>query len=144
MSAATLWWIAAGAAVATELMTGTFYLLMLALGLVAGALAAHLGWELTAQLVSAAVIGGLAVGALHLRRRHQPRAPQATANKDVNLDIGEQVHVDAWATDGQARARYRGAEWQIQLAAGCAAVTGPQRIVEVAGNRLIVQPLHSA
>ena len=32
MTQATLWWIAAGAAVAIELATGTFYLLMIARG----------------------------------------------------------------------------------------------------------------
>ncbi|HEU6455220.1 MAG TPA: NfeD family protein, partial [Roseateles sp.] len=40
---ATTWWIAAGVLVAIELGTGTIYLLMLAVGAVAGALAAHLG-----------------------------------------------------------------------------------------------------
>ena len=34
LSAATFWWFAAGVAVATELATGTLYLLMMALGLV--------------------------------------------------------------------------------------------------------------
>ena len=43
MEHSTLWWLMAGAAVVAELLTGTFYLLMLAIGLAAGALAAHLG-----------------------------------------------------------------------------------------------------
>ena len=38
---ATVWWIAAGLLVVAELASGTFYLLMLALGAGAGALAAH-------------------------------------------------------------------------------------------------------
>src|SRR5436305_6136835 len=42
-SHASVWWIAAGVAVAAELATGTFYLLMIAMGLAAGALAAQLG-----------------------------------------------------------------------------------------------------
>ncbi|MBA3625982.1 MAG: NfeD family protein, partial [Methylibium sp.] len=37
-SAATLWWIAAGVLIAAELATGTFYLLLLALGATAAAL----------------------------------------------------------------------------------------------------------
>jgi membrane protein implicated in regulation of membrane protease activity len=40
-SATTVWWVLAGLAVALELATGTFYLLMLALGMAAGAIAAH-------------------------------------------------------------------------------------------------------
>ena len=43
LSSASLWWVAAGIAVAVELATGTFYLLMIALGLAAAAIAAHLG-----------------------------------------------------------------------------------------------------
>ena len=44
LSAATVWWVLAGIAVAVELSTGTFYMLMLALGLAAGAIASHLGF----------------------------------------------------------------------------------------------------
>ena len=61
LSNASVWWVAAGVAVAAELGTGTFYLLMIALGLVAGAIAAHLGLGTTTQLLVAAVVGGGAV-----------------------------------------------------------------------------------
>ena len=54
LSASTLWWLVAGALVAVELATGTFYLLMLSLGCVAGALAAHAGLSDTPQMVTAA------------------------------------------------------------------------------------------
>ncbi|MEK9804034.1 MAG: NfeD family protein, partial [Curvibacter sp.] len=50
MADTTLWWLAAGILVAAELVTGTFYLLMLALGLGAGALAADAGLAGTVQL----------------------------------------------------------------------------------------------
>src|SRR6478735_7202301 len=56
MADSSLWWLLAGAAVAVELVTGTFYLLMLAIGLAAAALAAHSGAGLTTQLVAAAAI----------------------------------------------------------------------------------------
>ena len=54
-SSASLWWVAAGIAVAVELATGTFYLLMFALGLAAAAVTAHLGAGGTAQVVVGAV-----------------------------------------------------------------------------------------
>mgnify|MGYP006147005675 CR=1 FL=1 len=57
MADSTLWWLLAGAVVALELFTGTFYLLMLALGMAAGALAAHAGAGLAVQLVVAAGVG---------------------------------------------------------------------------------------
>jgi membrane protein implicated in regulation of membrane protease activity len=56
--ASTWWWILAGMAVIAELLTGTFYLLMLALGLSAGALAAHAGAGVAGQLVAAAPAAG--------------------------------------------------------------------------------------
>ena len=55
---ATFWWVAAGIAVAAELGTGTFYLLMIALGLSAAAVAAQVGVSATAQLTIAALVGG--------------------------------------------------------------------------------------
>ena len=46
--ASTVWWLITGGLVAAELATGTFYLLMLALGAAAAAVAAHLGLASTA------------------------------------------------------------------------------------------------
>src|SRR6478735_10058836 len=58
MADSTVWWLLAGTAVAVELVTGTFYLLMLGIGLAAGAIAAHLGAGIAVQLVVGALIGG--------------------------------------------------------------------------------------
>src|SRR3954466_2265868 len=100
MAESTVWWLLAGAAVAVELMTGTFYLLMLAIGLAAGAIAAHAGAGIAIQLVVAAVIGGGAVAAWHLLRDPGESDAPAGANRDVNLDVGETVNVEMWAADG--------------------------------------------
>ena len=135
----TVWWIAAAAAVAVELATGTFYLLMVALGLAAGALAAHLGAGLPAQIVAAAVVGGGAVVAWHVLRGRQPGEPPAAANRDVNLDVGQTVHVDAWSDDGTAVVKYRGATWSVQAAGAPPWLPGPHRVREVVGSRLVVE-----
>ncbi|MFT3811773.1 MAG: NfeD family protein [Acidovorax sp.] len=141
MDASTLWWLASGAAVIAELLTGTFYLLMLAIGFVAGALAAHAGAAVPQQFVAAALTGALAVAACYLvRKKRQPAAP-AASNPDVNLDVGETVTVAAWNADGTAQVRYRGAQWTVALQPGAAladALPGPYRVAEVVGNRLIV------
>ena len=79
MEASTIWWLAAGAVVVAELLTGTFYLLMVALGLVAAALAAHLGLASALQIVSAAIVGGGAVVACYLVRKKRPGDPSARA-----------------------------------------------------------------
>ena len=139
MSEATVWWLLAGGAVALELMTGTFYLLMLAIGLAAGAVAAHSGAGVPIQLALAAVVGGGAVAAWHAFRRRRPADPPASANRDVNLDIGETVVVDAWLPDGTARVRYRGATWTVAHAAGGVPSTGVHRVREVVGSRLRVE-----
>lgn len=72
MSESTIWWLLAGVAVAVELVTGTFYLLMIAVGFVAGAVAAHLGLALVGQIVVAAAAGGGAVALWHWHRSKSP------------------------------------------------------------------------
>jgi membrane protein implicated in regulation of membrane protease activity len=141
MEESTLWWLLAGVAVAAELLTGTFYLLMLAVGLAAGALAAHAGGSVPTQLVVAAIVGGGAVAAWHLVRRKSPPAAQASANRDVNLDVGETVYVESWRPDGTATVKYRGAQWTVTSATGEPEGTGAYMVREVVGNRLIVQKI---
>ena len=141
MAESTIWWLLAGTAVAVELATGTFYLLMLAIGLAAGALTAHAGAALAAQLVAAAVVGGGAVAGWHLKRGKRPDEPVASANRDVNLDIGEVVQIDAWNRDGTASIKYRGANWTVIPVEGAILVTGPHRVREVVGNRLVVEQI---
>ena len=142
-NAPTLWWLTAGVLVAAELATGTFYLLMLALGCVAGALAAQAGAALSTQLVSAALLGGGATVAWHFKRLRRPPAAPTESNRDVNLDIGQQVHVPEWAGDGTARVHYRGAAWSVRLAEGAPTAPGPHVIVAVHGSELRVAPLPS-
>lgn len=141
MSDSTLWWLLTGLAVAAELVTGTFYLLMLAIGLAAGALAAHLGAGLTAQIVAAATVGAGALLAWNAwRRKHNAPKPAAT-DQNVNLDIGQTVRVDQWLPDGTAHVHYRGTDWTVELAQADHATPTPgrHRIVAVQGSRLIVQ-----
>jgi membrane protein implicated in regulation of membrane protease activity len=139
-SASTLWWLLAGGLIAAELATGTFYLLMVALGAAAGALAAHAGMAGTAQVVVAALVGAGATAAWHFQRARQPRSAPAASNADVNIDIGRTLRVDAWAADGSARVAYRGSTWSVRHAGPGAPVPGEQVIVSVDGNELGVAP----
>ena len=139
-SAATLWWSAAGVAVAVELVTGTFYLLMVAIGLAAAAVAAHLGLSSSAQIVAAAVVGGGATALWHWKRASQPRSAPVRENRDANLDIGERVFVSEWAADRSARVQYRGSAWTARLRAGAAANGGEHLITAVEGNWLELAP----
>lgn len=141
MADATLWWMAAGAAVALELATGTFYLLMIALGLASGAVAAHAGLSGALQIAVAALVGSGATALWHRSRMRHPRSLPAHANRDVNLDIGETVQVPAWGPDHTARVTYRGTQWTARLQPGCAAAAGLHQVTAVEGNWLVVAPL---
>jgi membrane protein implicated in regulation of membrane protease activity len=141
MAESTIWWVLAGAAIAVELVTGTFYLLMLSMGLVAAAIATHLGATATVQLVVAAVVGGGSVVAWRGYKQKMPSALPASANHDVNMDVGETVHVEAWGTDGTSSVKYRGANWRVSLVPGATPAPGLHRIVEVIGSRLLVKKL---
>ena len=140
-SIASLWWVAAGVTVAAELATGTFYLLMIALGLAAGAIATHLGFGVSAQVIAAALVGGGSTAWWHWHRAREPQSAPARENRDVNLDIGERVHVSAWADDRTARVQYRGSAWTARLAPGAVAAPGEHLVSAVEGNWLVLSPL---
>ncbi len=141
LSDSTLWWLLAGVLVAAELATGTFYLLMVALGAAAGALAAHAGLSGTAQIALAALTGAGATALWHWKRFRRPRSVPAEANRDVNLDIGQHVQVPSWQPDGSARVNYRGANWSVRFAGPGSPAAGEHVIVAVHGNEFAVQPV---
>ena len=142
MTQSSIWWLLTGAAVAVELMTGTFYLLMVAVGLAAAALGAHAGASSAAQLVIAALVGGGAVLVWRSIKAKAPREAPASANRDVNLDIGGTVQVAHWQADGTSTVNYRGAKWSVSHVNSEVTAThaaGAHRIIEVVGSRLIVE-----
>lgn len=141
MEESTLWWLAAGALVVAELITGTFYLLMVAVGLIAGAVAAHLGLSFALQIVAAAIVGAALVVGLHQMKRRRPGDLSPRADRSVNLDVGEAVLVEAWNADGTAAVKYRGATWTAIHRPGITPSIGMHRVAELVGNRLLVDPV---
>ena len=140
LSAATWWWLVAGLLVVAELSVGSFYMLMLALGCVAGAVAAHLGAGYPSQLFTAAVVGAGTTALWHYRRARAPRSAPVESNRDANLDIGQTLQVAAWDAQGAARVSYRGSAWNVEFRGPGTPAPGPHVIVAVQGNRLIVAP----
>jgi membrane protein implicated in regulation of membrane protease activity len=132
-----VWLVLTGILVVFELFTGTFYVLMIAIGMAFGAAAAMLGWSTPVQIMIAAVIGVMATGMLHRSRFGRPLKQDSARDPNVNFDIGQSVQVEAW-NDGKARVMYRGAMWDIDLAPGAIAGAGAFKIVEVQGSHLIV------
>jgi membrane protein implicated in regulation of membrane protease activity len=131
------WMVAAGVLVILELFSGTFYLLMIAIGLAFGAITALAGASGPAQAIVAGVVGVLATGLLHRSRFGKPGKTNPARDHNVNLDIGQRVTVPSWE-DGKARVMYRGALWDVELGQGATAHSGDFKIVEVQGSRLIV------
>jgi membrane protein implicated in regulation of membrane protease activity len=141
------WMLAAGLLVVAELFTTTLYLLMVAIGLAVGGVAALLGLGVEWQLLVAAVV---ALAATYILRRSKfGRRTRVKAERDpnVNLDIGQSITVEQWrhdvGTDGAgggytARVKYRGAMWDVELAPAANADAGQFFIHEIRGSRLIV------
>ena len=132
-----LWAIGAGVLVIAELFSGTFYLLMIAIGMGAGALTSLLRIDMPGQMLVAAIVAAIATLLLRRSRFGKIERRPASANPDVNLDIGQSISVPAWQ-DGVARVMYRGAMWDVELAPGEAAAPGTYKIREIRGSRLIV------
>lgn len=137
MNDSTVWWLVAGVLVAAELMTGTFYLLMLAIGAVAAAGAAHMGAGLTTQLVTASLIGGLAV----VLWRQKSLRRRAQVPTELHLDIGETVEVIAWDANGTAQVKHRGANWTAVCTSAHTPSPGTHRIHAIQGNRLVLEKI---
>ncbi|MDR5819985.1 NfeD family protein [Caballeronia sp. LZ043] len=131
------WWVSAGVLIVFELFTGTFYLLMVALGFLAGGVAHVLGAQPHLQFVVAALVALIAVVALRRSRFGNWKRRDASRDAGVNLDIGATVEVDQWR-DGRARTMYRGAQWDVELAPGEAEGARWYRITALDGNRLVV------
>ncbi len=140
-SLAIWWWVATGTVVIAELATGTVYLLMVALGLATGAVVAHLGWGLNAQIMSAAFVSSLATTVWHFYRGRNRVETSAHQSRDVNLDIGERVQVPTWAATGATRISYRGAQWSARLSPGAVGTPGEHTITAIEGSTLILTPV---
>ena len=106
------WWIAGAALIAAELVSGTFYLLVIGLALVCGGVAAWLGAAIPVQWLIAAALG--VVGTVLLQRWKRGLATSMPPQK--GLDIGQMVQVQSWGPAGTARVAYRGSTWDAVTA----------------------------
>jgi len=134
------WWGASAVLVLLELLSGSFYLLMLALGTVVGALSAHAGVSPVVQVWLAACSSAACVFACYLwrsRKHHQ----RAMSDRSLHLDIGASVKVEHWENDGTAKVHYRGAQWTVSPCPGQQKEPGMYRVMEVVGSRLVVEKI---
>ncbi len=111
-----VWTIIGFSLVIIELMTGTFYLLVLGVGALAAALAAWLGLPFIAQVGVAGIVAG--IGTWWVQRWH---AGHRTDGDQANaIDIGQAVTLLNWVNpaDGSLRVKYRGTEWDARVKPG--------------------------
>ena len=137
-----VWSVLAGILVILELFTGTFYLLMIAIGFAAGGFAALAGAGNPLQTIIAAAVGVAATYALRRSKLGKFNKTNSARDRNVNLDIGETLTVDEWkpGVDARhtARVMYRGAMWDVELEHGAQARPGLFMIREIQGSRLFV------
>lgn len=134
-----VWWFVIGfGLVVAELLTGTFYLLVIAVAFGAAGVAALAGTPIVLQLAIAAAfsIGGT----LWLRQSRFGRRlhDRTTSDHVQNMDVGQTLRVEQWTPNRTARANYRGATWDVELVPGDEPASGEFVIREIAANRLIV------
>jgi membrane protein implicated in regulation of membrane protease activity len=97
--------------VITELLTGTFYLLMLGIAGFGAALAAWLGFDFGIQATVFVAVSAAGCYWVHAYRAKN-QAQQMTS-----IDAGQPASFESWVdqASGLARVRYRGASWEAQL-----------------------------
>jgi len=120
MEAYLMWIILGIALIIIEMLTGTFYLLVLGASAMVSALAAWLGAPILAQVLAGGAVA--LAGTLFLNRWRKGEAVKNHA-KDVAsnaLDLGQTVHFEEWVdeTNRLARVHYRGTTWDAKVAAG--------------------------
>jgi membrane protein implicated in regulation of membrane protease activity len=133
-----VWFVIGFGLVVAELLTGTFYLLVIAVAFGAAGVVALLGASVVVQLATAAAFS--LGGTLWLRQSRFGRRlrDRATSDRVQNMDVGQTLRVDQWAPNRTARANYRGATGDVELAPGEEPASGDFVIREINANRLIV------
>ena len=130
-----VWAVAGLVLVIVELVTGTFFLLMLGIAAFGAAAAAYFGVNFGAQSIVAAVIAGAGCYGVHLYRANNK------AEQMAPIDAGMPANFESWLDAGArlARVRYRGASWDARVEGGEALEPGATVYVLAAdGNTLRV------
>ena len=114
-----LWIIVGMVLVIAELVTGTFYLLVLGVGAFAGAVVAWAGGN---ALLQALAGGAVAIGGAWFVHHWHEAHRKADEGRSNFLDRGQPVVLEQWANEsaGLARVKYRGTSWDARVAGAAA------------------------
>ncbi len=129
------WIIVALALAIVEMLSGTFYLLMLGIAAFGGAAAAYFGFDFPIQsMVAAAVAIAGCYGVYEYRSRN-------AARQMAPVDTGQPASFESWidARARLARVRYRGATWDAHVSGSETPTAGAVLyVVKSNGNTLEV------
>jgi len=111
MESYLIWLVAGFALVIAELVTGTFFLLVLGVAAFAGSATAWFGLGFWVEALCAAVVAVAGVFWVRQQRKTMQRPDMAS------LDVGQSVTFDAWVSreQGAARVKYRNTQWDAEV-----------------------------
>ena len=111
MESYLVWLVAGFALVIAELVTGTFFLLVLGIAAFAGSATAWFGQGFWLEALCAAAVAVAGVFWVQRRRKTMPRSDMAS------LDVGQAVTFEAWVSrdQGAARVKYRNTQWDAVI-----------------------------
>ena len=135
MDHAIVWAVIGLVLVIVEVVTGTFYLLMLGVAAFGAALAAWLGLGFSAQSIVAVVVSAVGCYGVHVYRAKN------SAQQMAPIDAGMPASFETWldVPARLARVRYRGASWEARVEGSDALEPGATVFVLAAdGNTLKV------
>ncbi len=111
MQPSLLWLLVGFGLVIVELLTGTFYLLMLGIAAFCAAVAAYFGQGFEVQVIVAVAAAAAGCYGVHLHHARNAKAQMPS------VDAGQPANFENWIDQGGglARVRYRGASWDARI-----------------------------
>ncbi|HZW51813.1 MAG TPA: NfeD family protein [Rudaea sp.] len=106
-----VWLLIGMTLVIVELLTGTFYLLVLGIACFGGSASAFFGHTFGTQAIVAGCVAALGVVLVHAYRARN------AARQMAPIDAGMPANFESWIdkSAGLARVRYRGAAWDARI-----------------------------
>ena len=141
MDISLTWLIAGFILIIAELMTGTFYLLVLGIAELVGSGIGYAGGVQLWQAIGAAIVA--IAGFFLVHRYKQAMMPGAMRG----LDVGQPAAFESWVNKsaGHARVKYRDALWDAQVSGDASGEPGEiLYVVSVDGNTLKVSKTRPA
>jgi membrane protein implicated in regulation of membrane protease activity len=131
MAAYLIWAIAGFVLIIAELLTGTFYLLVLGVAALVGALVAFLGGEFWLQAIFTAAAALIGIYLVHAWWLKHPKQSEA----ENSLDVGQTVTFEGWVNEasGTARVKYRGSTWDAKVTGDAASPLAANATLTIRG-----------